>query len=154
MFTTSDNITDFTLNLTIGGRSEDGYSAIRTALDSYEFRDVARQFILITDEDRDPLDVNLTRDTIMNLLKDESVILNVVVSEEYSASGVRALGIDSAGSAFVFDPSAQTMFRTVARSGLPIPDSAHGTTSTDYSQLALNLNGATWDISQLRQGIG
>lgn len=151
---TSDNISAFTGNLSTGGRREDGYNAIRTAIESYEFRDSAvRQFILITDEDRDRLDVNLTRDIILQMLQDEGIVLNTVVSEEYSGNSfLRGLGIDSKANAYIFDPSAKSFFRVIPNSGSPIQDSAHGTTNYDYSQIALDLDGATWDISQLRQG--
>ena len=153
IFVTSDNITDFTENLSVGGRKEDGYSAIRTALESYEFRDTAaRQFILITDEDRDRLDVNITREQIIEMLQDKGIVLNAVVSEEYAGNSLRGLGIDSEASAFIYDPSAKSLFRSIPNSGSPIQDSAQGATNSDYSQLALDLGGATWDISQLRQG--
>ena len=153
IFFTSDNISDFTENLSVGGRNEDGYSAINAALESYQFRDTAaRQFILITDEDRDRLDVNLTRDRIIEMLQDKGIVLNAVVSEEYSGNSLRGLGIDSKASAFIFDPSAKSFFRIIPNSGSPIQDSAYGDTNSDYSQLALDLGGATWDISQLQQG--
>ena len=60
-FVFADNITDFTQDLNIGGRTEDGYSAISVALDNYAFRNVARQFILVTDKDRDAVSENQTR---------------------------------------------------------------------------------------------
>lgn len=151
-FTTSENITDFTQDLKTGGRTEDGYSAIKTALNGYEFRNFAKQFILITDEDRDELLENLTKQTVKTMLMDKEALLNVAVSEEFSGNQLRALGIDSAGNAFVYDPTANSLFRVINNSGMPIQDSAHGTTSEDYTQLALQLGGAAWDLSLLRQG--
>lgn len=153
IFVTSDSIKNFTESLSVGGQKEDGYSAIRTALKSYKLRDTAaRQFILITDEDRDPLLVNITRDTIFAELQKEGLILNAVVSEEYTANNLRGFGIDKQANTFIFDPSAKSLFRTIPGLGSPIPNSAHGNTNSDYSQLALELSGATWDISLLRQG--
>ncbi len=152
-FSVADNITDFTRNLNVGGRKEDGYSAINVALDGYSFRDVAKQFILITDEDRDVLQENLTRDSIRVLLENAGIRLNSAISEEYEADGSRALGIDSSGNAYVYDPSIRSSFRVIEGSGVPVQDSAYGSTNTDYTQLALELEGAAWDLSQLRQGM-
>ena len=151
-FGVADNITDFTRNLNLGGRSEDGYGAIHIALDNYTFRDVAKQFILITDEDRDALNQNLTRETIRSMLEDNEVLLNAVISEEFQANSLRALGMDSNQNAYVYDPSIRSLFRVLEGSGESVEDSAHGSTSTDYTQLALQLKGAAWDLSQLRQG--
>ena len=151
-FTTAENITDFTQELKTGGRTEDGYSAIREALDGYEFRNVAKQFILITDEDRDELVKNLTQQAIKTMLMDNEALLNVAISEEFSANKLRALGIDSGDNAFVYDPTLNSLFRIIKDSGKPVEDSAHGTTSEDYTQVALQLGGAAWDLSLLRQG--
>ena len=60
-FSFASNFTELSEGLTTGGRREDGYSGIYTALQSYQFRDnIAKQFILITDEDRDQVDANIT----------------------------------------------------------------------------------------------
>ncbi len=152
LFVTADNITDFTTKLSVNGKQEDGYSALSTAVESYQFRHGARLFILITDEDRDVLDSNITRNGIIELLNNKGIILNTVVSEEFSGTMYRGLGIDYNRNLFLFDPSARSLFRIVRSAGFPIPDSAHGTTNFDYTQLALRLNGAVWDIGQLRQG--
>lgn len=151
-FAFADNITDFTRDLNIGGREEDGYSAIGVALDSYIFRDVARQFILITDEDRDTIAQNLTREGVQALLEDAGIQLNAAISEEFEGDGLRALGIDGQGNAYVYDPSIRNSFEVLEGSGMSVVDSAYGSTNTDYTQLALELGGAAWDLSQLRQG--
>lgn len=153
-FTVADNISDFTQRLNIGGRQEDGYSAIGVALDSYAFRDVAKQFILITDEDRDVVAENLTRDSIRAMLEDAGILLNAVISEEFQGdTDIRALGIDGNGNAYVYAPSIRSSFMVLEGSGMSIQDSAYGSTSADYTELALELGGAAWDLSQLRQGI-
>lgn len=151
-FVTSENISDFTQNLKTGGRMEDGYSAIKTALNGYDFRNVSKQLILITDEDRDELLDNITQQSIKAMLTDNDALLNVAVNEEFSGSQLRSLGIDSAGNAYVYDPTARSSFRVIRSSGVPVQDSAHGTTSEDYTQVALQLGGAAWDLSLLRQG--
>ncbi len=145
-------VNEFTSVLGTSGRMEDGYSGIRTALGGYEFRNGAKQFILITDEDRDPVDRNLTRESIQELLEKAGVVLNAAISEEFEGEGLRALGIDGARNAYVYDPSASALFSIVRGAGMPIQDSSHGSTSTDYTQLALELGGAAWDLSRLREG--
>ena len=153
-FAVADNISDFTRDLNVGGREEDGYSAIEVALESYEFRDVARQFILITDEDRDVLTANLTRDSVREMLEDSDVLLNAVINQEFLGGvDARALGVDGNGDAYVYAPSRRLGYEVLEGSGVARQDSAHGSTGTDYTQLALELGGAAWDLSQLRQGM-
>lgn len=152
LFVTADNISDFTTKLSVGGKREDGYSALNAAVESYQFRNGARLFILITDEDRDVLDANITQNSVFKVLLNERIILNAVVNEEFSAMVYQGLGIDHENNLFLYDPSARSLFRMVSGVGLSVPDSPHGTTNTDYTQLALKLNGSAWDIGQLRQG--
>ncbi len=152
LFVAAENISDFTAKLSVGGKQEDGYSALNAAVESYQFRDGARLFILITDEDRDVLDFNITQNSIFELLHNRGIILNTVANEEFSGCEYQGFGIDHTKNLFLYDPSARSLFRTVSGTGLPIPDSAHGSTNTDYTQLALKLKGAAWDIEQLQQG--
>jgi hypothetical protein len=152
-FVFAENITDFTQDLNIGGRKEDGYGAMSIALDSYSFRDVAKQFILVTDEDRDAVSENLTREGVQVLLETAGVQLNAAISEEFEGGGLRALGIDGQWNAYVYDPSIRTSFEVLEGSGASVVDSAYGDTNADYTQLALDLGGAAWDLSQLRQGV-
>jgi hypothetical protein len=156
-FSFSTNFTELSEGLSTSGRREDGYSAIYTALMSYPPRPgAARQFILVTDEDRDVVDGNLTRDSIAAALSGGSVMLNVAVNEEFSAGGtgalLRALGIDSYGRGYVYDPSSPAMYRVVEGEGEAVRDSGHGNTHRDYTQLALDTGGGAWDLSILRHG--
>lgn len=154
-FSFSTNFTQLSEGLTTSGRREDGYSAIQAALETYPTRQTgtARQFILVTDEDRDVVDGNLTRESIAAALVDESVVLNVAVNEEFSAGdGLRALGIDSSQRGYVFDPSSQDHYRVLG-GGETVRDSGHGQTHRDYTQLALATGGGAWDLNILRLGI-
>ena len=153
VFTAADGIGEFTLSLNTSGRREDGYSGIMTALDSYTFRDVARQFILITDEDRDEVRQELSREGIQALLVDARTLLNVAISEEFMGNDLRALVIDSNWNAYIYDPSATSLFRIIRGVGVSVADSAHGSTNSDYTQLALEIGGGAWDLSQLRTGM-
>jgi hypothetical protein len=148
----ADRIVELTQRLQTKGKYEDGYRAIASAFKQYTFGDRTNLFILISDEDRDNIS-NITRDEIKSMLADNEVILNVVVSEEFTGDEVRAFGIDAEGTAYIYDPSSDVLFRNVDNIGVPVKDSAHGSTSIDYTQLAFQLKGGSWDIDLLSQGI-
>ena len=148
----ADRIVELTQRLQTGGKYEDGYRAIASAFKQYTFGDHTNLFILISDEDRDVIS-NITRDEIKSMLTANEVILNVVVSEEFTGGEARAFGIDAEGTAYVYDPSSDVLFRYVDNFGVPVKDSAHGSTNVDYTQLALQVEGGSWDIGLLSQGI-
>ena len=148
----ADRIVELTQRLQTRGKYEDGYRAIASAFKQYTFGDRMNLFILISDEDRDAIS-NITRDEIESMLADNKIILNVVVSEEFTGGEARALGINAEGTAYIYDPSSDVLFRNVDNFGAPVKDSAHGSTSIDYTQLALQLKGGSWDIDLLSQGI-
>ena len=153
-FSFASNFTELSEGLTTSGRREDGYSGIHTALESYQFRqEAAKQFILITDEDRDPVDQNITRDLIQSQLLDRDIQLNVAVNQEFSGGGLRYLGVDSHGGGYLYDPSSETMYSLMEGEGRTVEDSGHGTTHQDYTQLALVTGGGAWDLNALRLGI-
>ena len=154
-FSFATNFTELSEGLTTSGRREDGYSAIYTALTSYPLRPgAAKQFILISDEDRDVVDGNLTRDSIAASLSAGSIVLNVAVNEEFSAGGtsalLRALGISANGRGYVYDPSSPDMYRVEEGKGEAVRDSGHRNTHRDYTQLALDTGGGAWDLNILR----
>ena len=153
-FSFATNFTELSEGLTTSGRREDGYSAIHTALVSYPLRPgAAKQFVLISDEDRDVVDANLTKESIAAALLAGPVMLNVAVNEEFSAGGLlRALGIDANGRGYVYDPSSPEMYRVVEEEGEAVRDSGHGDTHRDYTQLALDTRGGAWDLNILRDG--
>lgn len=148
----ANRITEFTQRLQTGGKYEDGYKAIASALDQYTFGDRTTLFLLISDEDRDTLS-NITRDDVESILAANNVTLNVVVSEEFTGGEARAFGVDADGTAYVYDPSSDVLFRSVDNIGAPVEDSAHGSTNEDYTQLAFQVNGGSWDIGLLQQGM-
>lgn len=148
----AENITELTQGLTTGGKYEDGYGAIISAFEQYMFRGGAKHFILISDEDRDVFS-NVTRDDIEFMLKANNVVLDVVVNQEFTAGEIQALGINVNGSAYIFDPSLDSLFRTINHVGASIHDSAYGSTDDDYTQLAFLVNGGSWNLNLLQQGI-
>lgn len=153
-FSFATNFTELSEGLTTSGRREDGYSGIYTAFQSYQFREeAAKQFILITDEDRDSVDQNITRNMIETKLLDQGILLNVAVNQGFSAGALRALGIDSRDGGYLYDPSSHTVFSLVEGEGKVVKDSGHGTTLQDYTQLALDTGGGAWDLNALRLGM-
>ena len=70
------------------GLREDGYQAMKFALDNIPFRNnpfIAKNMIFITDEGRNeiPLGENITRQSIEAELRRDGVVLNVVVQADF-----------------------------------------------------------------------
>lgn len=149
-FVNATNVKRLTEQLSVNGNSEDGYAAIQFAINKYQFREGAKQFILISDENRDSLQTDLNRSSILSMLEQRDTILNVAISESFETNrGEQAFGIDSASRTFVYNPFNSL---DVVSGGRFIKDSAHSTTNLDYTQLALSTGGAAWDLNILREG--
>ena len=154
--TSSSNFVEAARNLVVTGTAEDGYAAIDYALSNIATRpDTAKQIILVTDADRRNLRFDLDRDVIERRLRERQFTLNVVVNQGYSISeedGVFALGITRT-SGYVLDPFMKRLYSTVSAADVTWSSVvSFGTTAQDYVMLALNLNGAAWDLNQLREG--
>jgi hypothetical protein len=129
--------------LVISGGTEDGWDGIDLA-NTYSFRNgTARNYILVTDEDRDVVDNGLSYASILSSMTGTNTLLNAVVNASFKcdghASGV--LGIDSQGNGYVADGAGgyNTCTNGMATSGF-------GTTIADYVNLALATSGAAWDL--------
>lgn len=136
-------------SLLVGGALEDGYEAISFALSTFAstLTGTAKNFILVTDEDRDVTSSD-TYASIKAALDLAGVILNVVVNNPLrTAAGAVAIGIADDYTAYVADGAGGF---TESAGGI-IGDGG-GTTETDYAALALETGGAVWDINQLRAG--
>jgi hypothetical protein len=143
-FQTADNF------LRASGSFEDGYSAINFFLGNYTPRTgSALNIILITDEDRDNGNINLTYDNILGSLQDRNALLNVVVSATFRQSGSASnlIGVDSTNTGYKADGSGS--YTSVSDASAI---SGAGTTINDYVNLALATGGAAWDLNQLRAG--
>lgn len=133
------------------GSFEDGYRAIKYALDNLAFRPgSAVNIILITDEDRDVGDGTITKATLEAALEAKFALVNVVINNPMSAPGpVAALGVDKNGIAYVADGLGGY---TTAAGG--VVGDGDGATETDYPPLAFDtgVGGAAWDLNLLRAG--
>ncbi len=139
-------------NLVTSGGFEDGYEAIKFALDTYSFTSgAAVNFILVTDEDRD-VRSGSTNDftSIFNELDSKNILLNAIVDNPFTsdnASSSEVIGIDESLSAYTTDGVGGFNTDTGGVVG-----NGFGSTETDYVQLALDTGGAAWNLNLLRAG--
>jgi hypothetical protein len=147
-FGTSAQFGTATGSLLTNGGTEDGYSGITTAL-SYSFRpDAARNFILVTDEDRDNVGGGETYNSMLSALQGTKTLLNAVVNASFlCGDNGTALGISNGGTGYQADGLGG--FTTCANATAV---SGFGSTIADYVNLALASGGAAWDLNQLRAG--
>ncbi|MEM6277517.1 MAG: vWA domain-containing protein, partial [Pseudomonadota bacterium] len=143
-----DTATD---TLLLSGAFEDGYAAIDFALNNVVTPGNATTFVLITDEDRDNGDPNLTFGSIQaDLLANDIALISIVSANIESDQGTSAIATngtqaiisDGTGGTFAegFDPTTGIIF-------------AAGTTEADYIDLALSTNGGcVADLNFLRSG--
>ena len=145
---TAAEFADAANSLVLNGGTEDGYDAFDFGLD-YPFRDgAAVNFILVTDEDRDVVDSSLNFTNILESFNAESALLNAVVGSSFrSSNNQTALGVDFEGNAYIADGAGNFIS---SPNGIYV--SGAGTTKRDYVDLAWVVEGAAWDLNQLRAG--
>jgi hypothetical protein len=148
-FGTAAQYTTASSGLVVNGSFEDGYAAIDLA-SSYSFRSgAARNFILVSDEDRDVTSsLGLGYDGMLAGLKSTGTLLNSVVDASFKCGdGSAALGLSSGGKGYKVDGAGG--FTTCSGASFV---SGFGTTGHDYVDLALASGGAAWDLKVLRAG--
>ena len=142
------------------GGLEDGYLAIDYAIAEHKTLRrqgrVAINLILVSDEDRDDIEpeLNLTRRSIKVLLKQNHVVLNVIVDNEFGewVTSERTVertvvGVDSSKTGYWSKGDGGYGTVQNARVGR-----GYQSTRRQYATLALELHGAAWNINHLRQG--
>lgn len=138
-----------TSNLVLSGGTEDGYAGINYALNNLTFTSGAvRNFILITDEDRDNTNSALTYESILNALG--SALLNVVVNNPFTCTGgttANTIGVSANGTGYLANGSGGF---TACANGLR--GNGAGATETQYVDLAFATGGAGWNLNLLRAG--
>lgn len=132
--------------LKVNGSVEDGWAAIHMA-SGYNLRDTAaRNFILVTDEDRDNTNSTLNYDLILKELKDSKTLLNAVVANSFRCGdGSAALGIIGSTGYKADGAGGFTTCTGAAAVGT-------GSIKTQYVDLALASGGGAWNLSILRSG--
>ena len=131
-----------------GGGTEDGWAAIDRSL-QYPLRaGSSKNIILISDEDRDNTNSQLTFASLQSALQNSEAILNTVVNVSFICGDTRpALGLGQNGIGYVADGFGDFDLCENARVNI-----AEGTSEQDYVDLALALGGAAWDLNVLRTG--
>ena len=149
VFTDSATASETAGNYATSADPEDGYSGIDVALRADAFRDgAAINYIVVTDEDRDNQDDNVTFESMFGGLSGQSALLNVVVASQFrDENNNRAIGVDYSGNAYLADGSGGF---TVSAGGFATTNNV--SIRNDYIDLAWALNGASWDLGLLRAG--
>lgn len=132
-----------------GGSFEDGYSAINFA-NGYGYRaDAARNYILVTDEDRDNGNNALNYANILAGLDATDTLLNAVVNATFSCTGAtgQVLGIGGGGVGYIAGAGGTYTTATGCSA-----TSGYGSTIADYVNLAIASGGAAWNLNILRDG--
>lgn len=152
-FGTAPQFATATDSLVISGGTEDGWAGIAYA-NTYGARTgAARNYILVTDEDRDNaggLYAGLTYASVLSSLTSTGTLLNAVVNATFrctSTTSTAILGIDDAGNGYVADGTGGFTTATGCSAS-----SGFGTTVADYVSLALDSGGAAWNLNLLRAG--
>ena len=130
--------------LVTDGSNEDGYAALNFIMSNYTFTvGSIRNFILITDEDRDDLS-NPDSVTLP-----QGVLLNAIVNNPFGCTG--------GGTGSVIGRTTSTGYRVNGTGGYttctsPTTGDGANNTETQYVPLALNSGGAAWNLEILRNG--
>lgn len=138
-----------TKGLVTSGCFEDGWEAMVFGLKNYYFHnDAVTNMILITDEDRDSINPQLTYDYVLSKLTARNVMLNVIVDCGFhDGTGAVALGVDADGTAYLPDGLGGY---TISSGGIMV--SPYYNTDVCYVELAWVTGGTAWDIELLRKG--
>lgn len=151
-----------------GGVTEDGYGAIKYALNELPLRrtsGIARNLIFISDEDRDwqcgGMNADLNKEIVRDLLVNSSFITNVVLDLHYRMfRGVQDIGLalgvqgapDGAKTGFKassiegeYDKETNVAITTSSADG-----GANEGTVEQYYKWALGMGGVAWDLNVLR----
>jgi hypothetical protein len=138
-------------NLVASGGTEDGYAAINLANTLGGRSGAARNYILVTDEDRDITRTGLDYASTLSSMTGAGILLNAIVNQAFTCGGMTALGIAKDGAnliGFIADGAgAYTQCTDTITYG-----SGDGTTKADYVDMPLATGGAAWDLNLLRLG--
>lgn len=147
-FGTAAEFATASAGLVTNGGTEDGYRGMDFA-GTYAFRaEAARNFILVTDEDRDNTLNSLTFASMLSSLTSTKTLLNAVVNAAFRCGDNSvALGMTADGTGYKANGSGGF---TTCSGATNI--SGAGNTEVDYVDLALASGGAAWDLNILRGG--
>lgn len=134
-------------DLVLSGGTEDGYSGINLALNSYNLSNGATTIVLVTDEDRDVVNPGLSFGSIQSALDAQNIGLVTVVNAGLQDTNGNAAIATDGFTALIQDGTSYTvgLYDGVTN--------AFGTTEADYIALALSGDaGCAADLNVLRDG--
>ena len=147
-----------------GANREDGYQAINHALENVPFRKKTSissphehhvELILISDEDRDVIDQNVTKSAIHRKLNSHGARLHVIVDNSLNIDTVRTLGVSTTGSGqrgyVAFRGNTQPQCSVIGLSTSVGLGKGYAKTRQQYTDLALQSLGSAWDTKQLKR---
>jgi hypothetical protein len=139
-------------NLVASGGFEDGYAAVGLANTLAGRSGAARNYVLVTDEDRDITSGSaLTYASVLSSMTGAGILLNAIVNQAFNCDGVSALGIAKDGASTIgFKADGAGAYSRCI--GAVSFGSGFGTTKSDYVDMALATGGAAWDLNLLRLG--
>ncbi|MEL7496446.1 MAG: putative Ig domain-containing protein [Planctomycetota bacterium] len=148
-FTDSATASETARKYILGGDPEDGYSGVTAAIRADVFREgAAINYILVTDEDRDVQEDEITFESLFADITSQSALLNIISSSQFrDDTNTRAIGVDDEGTAYIADGAGGF---TVGTGG--ITTQTNVSILQDYINLAWATNGANWDLGLLRAG--
>ena len=150
LFGSAGQFATATGTLVATGVTEDGYDGIDFALNNYPLRpDAEKLVILVTDEDRDVVNVSLSFAGTSAALQAADVTLHGAFDVDLEdGGGTPALAIDGNGVAYVVDGSGG-----INQSTGGVATVGFGTTIDDYVDLVFDAgDGLVGDLNQLRLG--
>ena len=139
--------------LNTDGDTEDGWYAIKFAIDNITLpEDCARNFLLVTDDRRaeSPQGRGLTKEFVLQLLRANNITLNVIANIAFNLDrGDDAFGVDYQGFSFGV---ARYNYLAYDEPLSVTPGRAFCQSYKHYGELGLKTRGAVWDLETLRQG--
>eukprot|EP00117_Sycon_ciliatum_P037554 scpid32913/ scgid6063/ Fibropellin-1; Epidermal growth factor-related protein 1; Fibropellin-I; SpEGF I; UEGF-1 len=162
-----DGFKDACKKLETFGSLEDGYLAMKFALQNITDEQSKRQLIrvkqdnvapiviLITDEDRDTHKggESLTRSHIKRIMRKSGAQMECIVDNKFQHDGMTGFGMDATGMLYT-DNGRSGEYEKVdpGQSHRLFLHTTYRQTRRDYTSVALELGGAAWDLKQLFMG--
>ncbi|MDO9136008.1 hypothetical protein [Hydrogenophaga sp.] len=151
-FGTAANFSASAGNLIASGGFEDGYAAINLANSLAGRVGAARNYILVTDEDRDVGAGVPGYEGILASMTRTNTLLNAVVNSSFFCDNTSALGVARGPGSSLVSFVADGLGGFSKCTGTTTLGTGFGSTVADYVNLALDTGGAAWNLNFLRSG--
>lgn len=155
VFMTAEEFSAASKNLsTDRGGTEDGYFGIDAVFNNYQFRpDAVAIVVLVTDEDRDAANENITKNSIIESINSQNVILySVLDAYFYDDNGQRAFGVDPYQNSYIGTGDSYVITSGGTYTGSNEDYIYVVGMMEDYIDLTWEVGGSVWDLNLLREG--